>query len=631
VIEGSSPFHGTHFNILSRKDPMLNFFKFVLIISIYVLSSWIKAECSDLNQTDCEYWNLYCQWDAENEQCVDLGGGGGGGDSDYGPYEFDSFQQSDGMQVGSLYADVTIYYPIDADLPYSIIILGAGWSGGQSSMNDWAYFFASYGVVAATIQYNDPDNDSHQYRSEAILELIESIKLEQTRNGSPVNGQLDTTSFSALGYSLSGGVVQLSAVLDSTLDAVIAVNPTIIVEDCDLCTGSDYCICLVPEFLDHSVPTLIISGENEVDELPSYDGMLGSDHYQNTPNTTTKMLYEIANGGHGSAAYPSSTNGEAGKFALNWIRYFLLGKETYCDSLLVTPDNASQFLTTLQCGPAPDWDCTASNNTEGVELWGDCYSISGTTELDLSASSLEGPISDKIGQLVNLTLINLRYNQLTGSIPASIGNLSNLNLLSLSNNQLSGVIPNEIGNLENLETLYLYDNQLSGEIPSSLFDLQNLQMLGLFDNELSGMISENICNIFSGLLYFSVEGNSLCAPYPSCIADVVGEQDISNCSPVMEIDQNVPDKFSIDAYPNPFNPTTTIAYNLMKNASVKIDIYNLKGRHIKMLSNSWKNAGYNSIQWNATNDRGQQVPSGLYIYVLQVDKEIYRNKLLLIK
>ena len=32
MIEGSSPFHGTHFNILSRKDPMLNFFKFVLII-----------------------------------------------------------------------------------------------------------------------------------------------------------------------------------------------------------------------------------------------------------------------------------------------------------------------------------------------------------------------------------------------------------------------------------------------------------------------------------------------------------------------------------------------------------------------------------------------------------------------
>ena len=177
-----------------------------------------------------------------------------------------------------------------------------------------------------------------------------------------------------------------------------------------------------------------------------------------------------------------------------------------------------------------------------------------------------------------------------------------MNLLSLSNNQLSGVIPNEIGNLENLETLYLYDNQLSGEIPYYLFDLQNLQMLGLFDNELSGMIPENICNIFSVLLYFSVEDNSLCAPCPSCIADVVGEQDISNCSPVMEIDQNVPDKFSIDAYPNPFNPTTTIAYNLTKNASVKIDIYNLKGRHIKMLSNSWKNAGYNSIQWNATND-----------------------------
>ena len=50
-----------------------------------------------------------------------------------------------------------------------------------------------------------------------------------------------------------------------------------------------------------------------------------------------------------------------------------------------------------------------------------------------------------------------------------------------------------------------------------------------------------------------------------------------------------------------------------------------------MLSNSWKNAGYNFVQWNATNDKGQQVPSGLYFYVVKVGKEIYRNKLLLIK
>ena len=609
---------------------MGNFFKFAITISICFLSSLIQADCSDLSQSECEYWTEYCQWNSEQNICEEIGGGGGGS-SELGPYEVAIYSQNDGMQLSDLYTDVTIYYPIDYNSLLGSIILGPGFGGDQGSMENWAYYFSSYGYVSATIQYNDPENDSHGFRAEAILDLISAIKSENDRINSQLYNTLDTNEFAVVGYSLSGGSVQLSAVLDSSLSAVIALNPTIIVEDCDLCAGSDYCICLVPEFLDHAVPTLIIAGQNEVDELTAYDGLLGQDHYLNTPETTTKMLYEISGGGHSSAEWPGATNGIPGKLALHWLNYFVQNKEEYCDSVLISPDNASQFLTTLQCGLAPDWDCTASNNTEGIELWDECYSISGTTELDLSASNLVGPISDKIGELVNLTSINLRYNQLTGSIPATIGNLSNLNSLSLSNNQLSGVIPNEIGNLENLETLYLYYNQLSGEIPSSIFDLENLRMLGLFNNELSGTIPENICNIFSDLLYFSVEDNSLCAPYPSCVSDVIGEQDISNCSPVMEIDKNVPNKFSIGAYPNPFNPTTTIAYNLTENASVQIDIYNLKGRHIKMLSNSWKNTGYNSVKWNAKNDGGQQVPSGLYFYVVKVDKEIYRNKLLLLK
>ena len=102
------------------------------------------------------------------------------------------------------------------------------------------------------------------------------------------------------------------------------------------------------------------------------------------------------------------------------------------------------------------------SNEGEVDLWVVCYSIDGTTELDLAASGLSEEIPSVIGEMTNLVSINLRYNELTGQIPSSIGNLSNLNLLSLSDNELSGEIPNELGYLENLETLYLYNNQLSG-------------------------------------------------------------------------------------------------------------------------------------------------------------------------
>ena len=319
-----------------------------IIIIVLIISNAIYAECSDLNQSDCDYWSAYCQWNSEQNICEEIGGGGGG-NTDYGPYEVATYSQSDGIQSGTMYADVTIYYPEEYSGLLGSIILGAGWGGDQGSMADWAYYFSSYGFVSATIQYNDPENDSHGFRAEAILELINTIKMENERENSQLYNSLDTNEFAVVGYSLSGGSVQLAAVLDSSISAVIALNPTIIVEDCDLCSGSEYCICLVPEFLDHSVPTLIIAGQNEVNDLPDYDGLLGQDQYYNTPETTTKMLYEIESGGHNSAEWPGATNGTPGKLALDWLNYFIQNKEEYCDSLLVSPENASQFVTTLEC------------------------------------------------------------------------------------------------------------------------------------------------------------------------------------------------------------------------------------------------------------------------------------------
>ncbi|MDC1038456.1 T9SS type A sorting domain-containing protein, partial [Candidatus Marinimicrobia bacterium] len=272
---------------------------------------------------------------------------GGGGDTEYGPYQFGSINQSDGMLDSPLYAGATLYYPIDAPYPYSSIILGPGWSGAGSSMAEWANLFASHGFIAVTIDYNDPDNDSHQQRAEAMVDLFETIRQENTRTESPVFNQLDTNKFAAAGYSLSGGVVQIAAMLDSTLDAVIALNPTIIFEDCEVCADFNYCICLVPEFLDHNIPTLIIAGENEINELPDYAGLLGPDIYENTPETTAKMLYEIASGGHGSAAYPGFELVQ--DKALNWVKYHLMADTAACDMLLQEPDDASQFLTTLEC------------------------------------------------------------------------------------------------------------------------------------------------------------------------------------------------------------------------------------------------------------------------------------------
>ena len=333
-----------------------------LIIPLFFLFNYIHADCSDLDSTECIQWAEYCEWNEDTDECQDIDGGG---NIEYGPYEFLSITQSDGMRDGPEYADATLYYPIGAQIPLTSIIIGPGWSGSGEDMWEWAHLFASHGFIAVTIDYNDSVNESHQERAEAMLDLIETVKQENTRSDSPVFDQIDINEFAAAGYSLSGGVVQLVAVLDSTLDAVIALNPTIIIEDCDGCANYDYCICLLPEHLDHNVPVLIISGENEIDELPDYEGLLGFDQYMNTPETTIKMLYEVAYGNHGSAnpALESVRNK-----AINWVKYHLLDSTDVCELLLQEPDDASQFLTTLECITLSLYDINDDGTVDNADL-----------------------------------------------------------------------------------------------------------------------------------------------------------------------------------------------------------------------------------------------------------------------
>ena len=265
-----------------------------------------------------------------------------------------------------------------------------------------------------------------------------------------------------------------------------------------------------------------------------------------------------------------------------------------------------------------------------VELWGEYYSIEYTTELDLSGSGLTGPIPpeignltnltklllfdndlvgeipEEIGQLINLDYLHLRENQLSGAIPAEIGNLINLTKLYLNKNQLTGEIPIEIGNLAHLTKLYLNENQLTGEIPleiGNLIDLNklylnenqitgsippeigylsNLTGLYLNSNQLSGIIPDEICN--QGDSSPNLSNNQLCPPYPSCVEDYVGDQDTSGCGQVSIIDETIPNTYNLyNAYPNPFNPKTTLHYDLPEDAMVNITIYDMMGR---IVSNS---------------------------------------------
>ncbi|HOD54206.1 MAG TPA: FlgD immunoglobulin-like domain containing protein [Candidatus Cloacimonadota bacterium] len=84
-------------------------------------------------------------------------------------------------------------------------------------------------------------------------------------------------------------------------------------------------------------------------------------------------------------------------------------------------------------------------------------------------------------------------------------------------------------------------------------------------------------------------------------------------------------------YPNPFNPSTCISYQLEKSSHVNLEIFNSKGQLIKSLVNHAQQKGTYQIEWDGTDSLGQAVASGIYLYRLQAGTYQKINKMMLIK
>jgi len=87
-----------------------------------------------------------------------------------------------------------------------------------------------------------------------------------------------------------------------------------------------------------------------------------------------------------------------------------------------------------------------------------------------------------------------------------------------------------------------------------------------------------------------------------------------------------------DNYPNPFNPSTTISFNIRKSDIVNLSIFNIKGQKVKTLTNEEYKKGEHSLIWNGKNDSNRDVSSGVYFYKLNVGgKTVNVKKCLLMK
>lgn len=98
----------------------------------------------------------------------------------------------------------------------------------------------------------------------------------------------------------------------------------------------------------------------------------------------------------------------------------------------------------------------------------------------------------------------------------------------------------------------------------------------------------------------------------------------------VNINNDILSDFSLmQNYPNPFNPETIISFSLPQPADVEIKIYNVLGKEIKTLAKGSFSSGVHSVIWNAKDENGIKVSSGVYLYVMKTGNKIFTRKMIL--
>jgi len=112
----------------------------------------------------------------------------------------------------------------------------------------------------------------------------------------------------------------------------------------------------------------------------------------------------------------------------------------------------------------------------------------------------------------------------------------------------------------------------------------------------------------------------------------IGAVHSSDVVAINDYDVIFPDQLMMHtAYPNPFNPSTIINYNIPYDSNVIITINDIRGRVVNKLYNNYHYSGNGSIRWNGKDNNGMSLPTGIYNYNIQTDREFQSGKILFLK
>ena len=272
-------------------------------------------------------------------------------------------------------------------------------------------------------------------------------------------------------------------------------------------------------------------------------------------------------------------------------------------------------------------------------------------KLGLAGLGITGPIPAWLGDMEFLRdgaprtddpYISLADNDLSGPIPANFGpGFWGLDSLNLANNQLEGSIemlamigrpdPDD-DRVARLQSLDLSGNPgLTGEIPEELmanymtrvFNVEgtDLCMPAGFDGFLNAIVENESQGLYA---YMNVDEYYGGEPY----VYVTDPATLDFCGDVTSVDP--PEQAGVfrlhNNYPNPFNPMTTIRYEIPNESHVTLTVYNVLGQRVATLVNETISAGSHEVQFDA-----EHLSSGNYIYRLQAGQRVTDQTMMLVK
>jgi len=163
----------------------------------------------------------------------------------------------------------------------------------------------------------------------------------------------------------------------------------------------------------------------------------------------------------------------------------------------------------------------------------------------------------------------------------------------------------------------------------------NLQVFDLFDQLAAPDDGSPAANMlrYEYELSHSVGDNHPNAQANALIGPTLMQALIAAASQAVTTVEQPPDVtgLSLQAYPNPFNPYTTLRFELPRAAYVKLEIIDMRGRRVALVANGTMEGGWHEVTWSGRDQRGQSVGSGVLLCRLEADGAVEMKRLTLVK